>query len=307
MSKTTVVLVVLLIVAVVAWGQRRRWRSRPPFTDRAESVRVDGTRRNYLLHVPPPSTANVPKPLVLVFHGGGGTAANMPRFTGFDDLADAKGFFVAYPDSLNKHWNDGRDLSPADDVAFIRALISDLQLAHKIDPKRIYATGISNGGFFSNRLACDLADKIAAIASVAATMPEVLAPICNPSRPVSVMFIHGTEDPLVPIAGGPVARTHGNALSLTQAARFWRDWDQASPKPVSDDLPEKVHDGTTVHREVFGGGKQATEVVVYTIQGGGHTWPGGSQYAPALFVGKASKNLEATQVIWDFFEKHSIP
>ena len=101
-------------------------------------------------------------------------------------LADQEGFLVAYPESFNKSWSDTRGLSPADDVGFIRALIEELQRTHRADPKRTYAAGISNGGFFSNRLACDLTDKLAAIAAVAATMPDTLVPACKPSAPISV-------------------------------------------------------------------------------------------------------------------------
>jgi polyhydroxybutyrate depolymerase len=138
----------------------------------------------------------------------------MPRFTGFDEIAASRGFIVAYPESVNTHWNDTRALSPADDVGFVRALIAEVERAYPVDHARVYATGISNGGFFSQRLACDLSDQIAAVASVAATMPETLVPVCHPSRSVSVMFIQGTADPLVPIEGGAIARTHAWAQCL---------------------------------------------------------------------------------------------
>jgi len=275
--------------------------------DSRKQISVHGTTRTYLLHLPASLQSGHPAPLVLMFHGGDGRAAPMPRFTGFDELADAKGFIVVYPDGLDRHWNDGRGLSKADDVGFVRALIDELEGEHLVDPKRIYATGISNGGFFSNRLACELSDKIAAIASVAATMPEVLMPACKPSRPVSVMYMQGTKDPLVPINGGTIGPQHGTAVSLQQAEEFWRVHDQTSPKPVSEDLPELVKDGTKVHRDVYGNGKDHTEVVVYTIDGGGHTWPGGTQYLPIFVVGKVTRNLQATPVIWEFFQKHSLP
>jgi polyhydroxybutyrate depolymerase len=231
----------------------------------------------------------------------------MPNFTHFDHLADEAGFFVAYPDGLNRTWNDTRGLSSADDVGFIRALIAELERSYPIEPKRVYATGISAGGFFSNRLACGLADKIAAIASVAATMAESLVPICKPSQPVSILFMHGTGDPMVHINGGLILRDRGRSISLEDAARFWRNWDQSSPTPVVRDLPDREREGTRVHRETWSRGKQGTEVVVYTIEGGGHTWPGGPQYLPVALVGKASRNLDATQVIWEFFQHHSLP
>jgi len=193
------------------WGKRR---AQVPPEDQQATIVLDGTKRIYLLHVPSILPDERPVPLVLAFPGGGGHARNMPNFTQFDHLADAEQFGVAYPESFNKSWNDTRDLSPADDIAFVRALILNLDRSLPIDPKAIYATGISNGGFFSNRLACDLSDKIAAIASVAATMPETLLPVCNPSRPISVMYVHGKNDRILHIEGGAVMRNRGSALSL---------------------------------------------------------------------------------------------
>ncbi len=269
------------------------------------SIDVNGTTREYILHAPANLAPKTLAPLVLVFHGGGGQARNMPRFTKFDEVADREGFFVAYPESFNKQWNDTRGLSPADDVAFIRILIERLARAYPIDPARVYATGISNGGFFSNRLACDLTDKIAAIASVAATMPTTLSPVCKPSRPISVLYLEGDEDPLVPIEGGRIGgklrMNRGENISLAAAAKFWREFDGTTPSAKTEELPVRAHDGTRVRRETWSGGKQETEVVVYTIAGGGHTWPGGMQYLPKMLVGTVSRQIDGTQVIWDFF------
>ncbi|HXQ25430.1 MAG TPA: alpha/beta fold hydrolase [Candidatus Acidoferrales bacterium] len=279
--------------------------------DEKHSIVVDGATRHYLLHVPKNLPSKDPVPLVLVFHGGGGHDWNMPGFTHFDELADDEGFLVAYPDSFNKNWNDTRGLSPSDDVGFIRALIDEVSRSHPVDPHRIYATGISNGGFFSNRLACDLTDKIAAIASVAATMPQSLVPACKPSRPISVLYMHGTNDPLVPINGGKIGfqagRARGDNISLADAAQFWRAQDRISSPPVRTELPDRFNDGTHVHRDIWTGGADDTEVAVYTIEGGGHTWPGGPQYLPIIIVGKASQNLNATRTIWEFFQSQALP
>jgi polyhydroxybutyrate depolymerase len=285
-------------------SRRERRRGANP-DDQKHEIKVDGTKRTYLLYVPHSVSKNQPVPLLLVFHGGGGHSYNMPRFTGFDKLAESRGFLVAYPESTNGHWNDTRNLSPSDDIGFIRALISELVRSFPVDPGQIYATGISNGGFFSQRLACDLADRITAVASVAATMPESLVPVCHPSRPVSVVFMQGTDDPLVHIEGGAVARTHGRNISLADAVRFWLDHDQTSKKPDASDLPPHDSNGTSVHRDIYSGGKQGTEVVVYTIRGGGHTWPGGQQYLPVFLVGKVNHDINASEVIWEFFTRHS--
>jgi polyhydroxybutyrate depolymerase len=297
-------LLITVAVTLSSAGNSMASERRAPADDTAEHLNVGGVDRMYFLHVPTSLPESAAPPLVLVFHGGDGHAATMPNFTHFDGLADQEGFLVAYPESFNTHWNDTRGLSPADDVAFVRALIAELERSHHADPKRIYATGISNGGFFSQRLACDLADKLAAVASVAATMPETLVPVCKPSQPISVMFIQGTKDPLVHIDGGVIGQKHGRNVSLAEASSFWRKWDQTSSKPETEELPDHANDGTSVRRDVYSNGKQGTEVVVYTIEGGGHTWPGGAQYLPAFLIGKASHNLDGTQVIWEFFKKH---
>jgi polyhydroxybutyrate depolymerase len=279
--------------------------------DEKRSIWAGGVTRNYLLHVPADLPAGKSAPLVLVFHGGGGHDWNMPGFTHFDDLADQKGFYVAYPDAVNRHWNDSRGESDADDIGFTRALIAELERTHSIDAHRIYAAGISNGGFFSNRLACDLGDKIAAIASVAATMPHPLVAEYKPARPISVLYMLGTEDPLVPINGGTVglmkSRGHGENISLADSAKFWRAIDGVAAAPEVKDFSDRVGDGTHVHREIFTGGKENTEIDVYTIEGGGHTWPGGIQYLPKVIVGKASQNLNATRTVWEFFQNQQLP
>ena len=310
------VLFLLISVLLGSLPARAPSEAREPGTTRRErrkgagpeyrkyEIDVDGTTRNYLLYVPDSLAKDRPVPLLLVFHGGGGHAYNMPRFTGFDELAESRGFLVAYPDSLNTHWNDSRALSPADDVGFVSALLDEVERTFPVDPARIYATGISNGGFFVQRLACDLADRIAAVASVAATMPETLIPLCHPVQPVSVLFIQGTADPLVHINGGAVAHTHGRNVSLANAVYFWLNHDQISSKPESTNLPSHDPNGTSVHRDVHAGGRQNTDVVVYTIRGGGHTWPGGQQYFPAVLVGKVNHDINASEVIWDFVSRH---
>lgn len=307
---------VSLLLAVQAadtlvWSQgkehpsRRERRKGANPDDQRREINVDGIKRQYLLYVPPSLSRDRQVPLLLVFHGGGGHDYNMPRFTGFDEIAKARVFLVAYPDSTNRHWNDGRELASADDVGFVRALISDVERSYPVDANRIYATGISNGGFFSQKLACDLADRITAVASVAATMPEPLVPACHPSRPVSVMFMQGTDDPLVHIEGGAVAKTHGRNISLADAVGFWVVHNQTAKKPDSADLPHHDPNGTSIHRDIYQGGKQGSEVVVYTVRGGGHTWPGGEPYLPAFLVGKVNHDIDASNVIWEFFSRHS--
>lgn len=298
--------VLILVGGVTAWCRGR-------VHDATGQVRVGAVTRTYLLHVPARYDKAKSMPLVLVFHGGGGRGANMPRFTGFDKLADSEGFIAVYPDGIDHHWNDGRenDDPAVDDVAFVSALLDQLESSYNIDRKRIFATGISNGGFFSQRLACDLSNRIAAVASVAATMPAELMKRAAPSRPVSVMLIDGTADPLVPYEGGTVGAElggvgrGGTAASAPDTIAFWARRDRCSAKPVVEDLPDRdPADGVRVRRETHAGGADGTEVVLYTVEGGGHTWPGGVQYLPKRLIGKTSHDIDATEVIWEFFARH---
>ncbi|MFI5184606.1 MAG: alpha/beta hydrolase family esterase, partial [Vicinamibacteria bacterium] len=218
--------------------------------DRTEGLDHGGLRRTYQVHEPPAYDRERTWPLVLALHGGGGSGQGFDRNTtgsSFNRTADRLGFVVAYPEGANRGWNDGRTApavearSAVDDVGFISALIDRLVRDERIDPGRVYATGISNGGIFSYRLACDLSDKVVAIAPVAANMP---APVteCHPRRAVAVLAMNGTLDPLVPFDGGTVGgallRSRGEVVSTAASARFWVEQDRCAPKPETASLPD---------------------------------------------------------------------
>lgn len=288
--------------------------------DSSGSIKWDGLNRTYLVHVPPSHNKEKAAPLLFVLHGGGGTGKGMVSLTknGFNELADKEGFVVVYPDGIERHWNDGRGVARyrahkenVDDVGFISALIEHLSQTLNIDAKRIYATGISNGGFFSQRLACELTDKIAAIAVVAAQMSKNLSLICKPKSPVSVLIMPGTKDPLVPYEGGeigfPMGRVKlGKVLSVSETVKFWTAHNGCSSQPVVSWEPDNdPKDLTRVRKEVYSECKDKSEVVLLAIEGGGHTWPGGYQYLSEKIIGKTSRDIDANVVIWDFFKKHS--
>ena len=273
------------------------------------SIQVGNVTRSYLLHVPPSYDQSKSLPLVFVFHGGESQARQMERYTGLSDLADRKGFIAVYPEGVDKHWNDGRETATkVDDVGFVVALIEHLGRSLKIDRQRIYATGISNGGMFSQRLACELSGTIAAVASVTASMPEALSARCQPSSPISVLMVHGTADPLIPYRGGamPGKTLGGSVLPVPETIGYWAAHNRCSRQPINTQLPDRdVQDGTRVRREAYVQCAGGVEVVLYTVEGGGHTLPGGRQYLPERLIGRTSRDIDGSETIWDFFEKHS--
>jgi polyhydroxybutyrate depolymerase len=264
--------------------------------------------RTYAAHVPATDDASDARPLVIVFHGGRGTGDGIRRVTGFDGIADANGFVVAYPDGFSNSWNDGRGSTDAanagvDDVAFVTALIDDLATRTPIDERRVYVTGLSNGGMMSMRLACELSSRIAAAAPVGANMPAGLTAACAPTRAVPVMLVHGDADPLLPRAGGLAPFDDGGVLlSTVESMAFWNDVGGCPQEPSSTDTVDIVDDGTTIVRERWTGCRDVAENRFYDVVGGGHTWPGGLQYLPEARIGRTSADLDAGQEMWDFFE-----
>jgi len=175
-----------------------------------------------------------------------------------------------------------------------------------VDPRRVYATGISNGAMFSYRLACDLPGVFAAIAPVAGAMPAALAAGCAHTAPVSVLALQGTADPLMPYGGGGVARRRGRVLSAKRSIEFWAAVSGCAAAPVTTAEPDRApDDGTRARRTVYGGCRDGRAVELYTIEGGGHTWPGGPPAGRA--VGRVSRELDATPLIWSFFARHARP
>lgn len=291
--------------------------------DSTDSIVFDGLNRTYLLHIPPSYDKTKPLPLLIALHGGGGTGKNMVKLSrgGLDKLSDKKGFVVVYPDGIEKQWNDGRTGEEVksrahkeniDDVGFISTLIDKLIKKLNIDPKRVYITGMSNGAVMSYRLACELTEKIAAIAPVTGNISKNLYPHCSPSKPISVLAINNISDSLMPFTGGDITgpfgfKKRGKVLSTTDTIRFWANHNNCSKSPVITYEPDTdPKDGTRVRKEVYGNCKNGTEVMLYAIEGGGHTWPSGYQYLNKRIVGKTSWDIDANEVIWTFFEKHSL-
>jgi polyhydroxybutyrate depolymerase len=273
---------------------------------RVEPIVADGLTRSYRIHTPPQPKGKRP-PLVLVFHGGGDNAAGIEKLTRFSALADHEGFLAVYPEAVDHHWNDGRKPNPhVDDVAFVRELIRVIEAKNHADPSRIYATGFSNGAIFCHLLAEKLGDQIAAIAPVSGGIAEPIAQGFEPKGPVSVFLIHGTRDPLVKYEGGAVDHGFGGrTIPTVHALNRWFVTDRCRKTTGSGWLPDHAPDDHCRVEWTRWKGIQDTEVLCYRIEGGGHTWPGGRQYAPAFLVGWVCEDFDATHAIWDFFKMHS--
>ena len=181
-----------------------------------------------------------------------------------------------------------------------RELLNDLPNVVNVDSKRIYATGMSNGGMMCYRLAAELSDRIAAIAPVSGTMAVER---CKPRRPVPVMHFHGTDDKLVPF-DGPAQQTAKvlNFMSVEETIRIWAKINGCLIKPTISKLPHTADDDTTVQRKTYGPGKAGAEVILFVIHGGGHTWPG--RQWPVPWLGKTTKDISASDQMWEFFKRH---
>ncbi|MEI7423921.1 MAG: PHB depolymerase family esterase [Prolixibacteraceae bacterium] len=275
------------------------------------NLTVDGYARSFILYLPTGYNNAGKMPMIFAIHGGSGTPEGMINIANFKPIADRDKVVLVYPAGIQKNWNDGRPTTPnqlgINDVNFFSQLCDYMITNYSVDGARIYATGISNGGFMTSRLGCELSNRIAAIAVDAATIEATtITPGCNPGRPVPAIYIHGTADPLVPFSGGEMTAggtAGGTVLSHFQAVDKWVKINGCNPIPTVNDLPDIANDGTTIKQRVYASGTNGSEVVSYVVLNGGHTWPQGYQYLSELIIGKTSQDMNASEVIWTFFKR----
>jgi polyhydroxybutyrate depolymerase len=273
------------------------------------TLSLNGSDRSYRVHVPAGCDPSVPVALVVALHGGSGNGANLQATVGLDAIADREGFLVVYPDGSGRlegtllTWNAGNCCGYAldqqvDDVGFIRALVGHLSMSYAIDSDRVYATGMSNGGMMSYRLACKASDLFAAVAPVAGALNVE----CEPSEPVSVLVIHGTADQHVLFEGGVPAvsaDTHERTdRSVHYAMAYWAARDGCSLEPIRDQT------GTVIH-EVYPDCGAGLGVELLAVEGGTHAWPGAGKFSSQ--GDEPSRALDASEAMWTFFEAHPKP
>ena len=264
---------------------------------------VFGKTRTYLLYVPERYHPSVPAPLVISIHGYAEWPAHQMEISRWNELADQYGFLVVYPSGTRfpLRWRTraevGSAADPMPDVTFIAELIDTLERDYNIDPKRIYANGLSNGGGMSFVLSCELSQRIAAVGLVAGAY---LTPweACNPSRPVPAILFHGTADPIVPYQGGP-------SRSFDLPFPVIPEWVNALARHRGcNSTPRELQPLGRVRGVQYTG--CSADVVFYTIEGGGHTWPGGKAI-PRWIAGTTTYDIDATRMMWDFFQQHPLP
>ena len=265
-----------------------------------DSFQHNGVMRSYILYVPPAYTPGSPAPLILNMHGLGSNAQQQQLYSNFQPIADTAGFLMVYPQGTTEgsttYWNVGFG-GTADDVGFLDTLITVLQSQYAIDAQRVFATGMSNGGYMSYILASELSSRIAAIASVTGTMTPGKFADANPGRPVPVMEIHGTADGTVNYNG------FAQGVHIDSLVRFWRQNAGCNPTPQTTNLPNtNTTDGSTVTHYVWTGGTAGATVELYKVNGGSHTWPGN----PLGALDGSNQDFNASAEIWRFFRQFTL-
>ena len=276
--------------------------------DQTVTIQSGGRERTAIVHIPPSAVTRRPMPLILVLHGGGGNAEGGIRMSHMNGVADRLGFLAVYPNGTGAFksslltWNVWNCCGYAlkhgvDDVAFLRALVARIESNQDVDPKRIYATGLSNGAMMAYRMGCEMSDLVAAIAPVAGTMNT---DSCTPKSPVSVAMFNGTADTYIQYLGGEARGIFGNAprrdRPIPEVFAAWSRIDGCSPSGKE----------TTGHvtKETCSGGRGGSEVVLYTIEGQGHAWPGGTPGLHNGNVDRPTTEISATDVMVRFFLAH---
>ena len=276
-------LLILLCVPLIGIGQQTL----------NESIIHVNLQRDYIIHIPSSYNVNTPVPLVFCFHGYTSNASTIMSYSNFNYIADTAGFIVVYPQGTllqgSTHWNVGgwTTASTVDDVGFSISLLDSISNEYNIDPERVYSTGMSNGGYMSFLLACQMSDKIAAIASVTGSMTPQTLNACNPQHPTPILQIHGTSDQTVPYLGDPTWTE-----SIDDVLQYWVDYNNCNTVPIIN----LVASSFSVEYIVYDDGDNSVTTEHYKIYGGDHDWPGVW----------GNMDIHASAEVWKFFSKYDI-
>lgn len=266
----------------------------------SENMVFEGLTRSYIRYMPTSYQPGDPLPLVFVLHGFTQNAQTIMNFSGFNALAERDRFIVVYANGVNNGWNTNSGFpggSTANDVGFLSALIDTMITRYGIDDQRVYSCGFSAGGFMSHRLACELSDRIAAIASVSGTMSQAALTACAPAEKTPILQIHGTSDLIVAYAGSAAN------VSVEVTLAFWTERNDCPASPQLMAIPDTVNEGSSVDRLTFSPCEENGEVVHLKVLNGGHTWPGANGNSG---IGTTNRDISASVEIWDFFRRFTL-
>lgn len=268
------------------------------YGDSSGKLEDQGISRSYYMYTPKSYNPSRPMPLVLVFHGDGGSGKSISDVSKFNEKAEQQGFIAVYPDGIHHRWHLGKNNpNNIDDISFVDNLISHLQQVRNIDSSRIYATGFSRGGILTQALACTLPDKFAAFASVAGSLPVSFEHQCQPQSPVSMLMINGTNDHSV-LYQGDKPNQKGALASIPEVTDFWR-YQNGCRKNDKDN-------NNSIQTYFYSGCNSGSEVVQLAVVNGGHIWYGGASNDESINKFNQKLGFNSTQEIWNFFERHSL-
>jgi polyhydroxybutyrate depolymerase len=286
-----------------------------PHTLCTDSIAWQGEQRTFSYYLPNHYTDLYRYDnLVIALHGTGSSGYGLSETIlqgSFNRIADKSHTIVVYPDAINGTWNNGTEntAKTIDDVGFIRAIMAFFEKYYYINPNRIYVIGMSSGGMMAYRLACESADKVTAVAVIAASMPTALVSTCKPARHIPILMVNGTRDPMMPWNGRQVLSVTGSErgakLTVPETFEAWRNINNIHTAINQHPYAKTSSDGTWVW-VTEAKGFDNTDMVLYTIYGGGHAWPGGAQYLPTDYIGNVSHDLDGSEIVWQFLISHRL-
>lgn len=280
---------------------------------RCMRVTIADATRTYRLYAPR-TQSKQSMPIILVLHGGGGSGSTMEALTKgqFNRIADRQRLLVVYPDGVDRTWRHSR-VAPsqtfgqtANDIEFLRAVLADVERKYPVNRQRVFVAGMESGALLAYRIGCEAPDMIAAIATVAATLPTELSAACRPERVTPLLMINGTDDSRVPWLGGTMKLADNSAYEVLSASETFDHWSAMGDCALPDTgMPRDrvANDGTTFIRHLARECRDGAQVRLYELVGGGHTWPGGDALGQRN-VGQVSREINATESIWEFFARY---
>jgi len=280
-----------ILIIIIFWSNISCKEEVENPVEETEIVPADFSERTYKIYIPESINTGENVPLVFVFHGANGNGAGMERGTGFNQLAEAHKFIVCYPDAATENWEEGCMCNKPyrlgiDDIGFINYLIDKLSAEHKIDSKKIFAAGYSQGGLFAQNVACKLSNKFAAVAAVASSMSVQLFENCKPENKISLLMIHGTRDNTLPFNGLDAGSF--SLVSTPSVLNLWGELNNCNSDATAEILPDNGDPYISVIKRSYENCTGNVKTILYEVDGGGHSW-------------FTSPDINATKTIVDFF------